>query len=70
MADSGKEEGKNHPIRWDGADWQRIDEVARLMSREQHLDLGPTDVIRSAVRRFCEDRLGPEVPQDAASSTV
>ena len=47
-----------HPVRWDAEDWRRIHEAAAQMSAEQHLNLGPVDVIRSAVRRFLDERLG------------
>ncbi len=61
MTEEGKKEGQGLTIRWDGQDWERIGLVAQQMSRDQHLDLGPTDVIRSAVRRLCEEKLGPAV---------
>lgn len=51
-------ESRPHTIRWDSADWERIEAAASRLSEQQHLDLAPVDIIRSGTRRFVDEILG------------
>ena len=57
---------KVHPVGWEADEWARLLEAARVMSAQQHLDLGPTDVIRSGTRRFVDELLGRVEAERAA----
>lgn len=46
---------KTHSIRWDADDWRRIEAAAQRLAEQEHDDVGPTNVIRRAVRRFLAD---------------
>lgn len=48
---------RNFPVRWDGEEFGRIEETARLLNERDHTDHTPTDVIRMATRRFVEEIL-------------
>lgn len=68
MADSGKQDGeKYHPIRWNPVDWERIEKAAEVLTRTEHVEHSPTDVIRKGTRGLLESLLGPaETPASAA----
>ena len=46
-----------HTIRWDPADWDRIEEAAKVLAERQHMDLAAVDIIRSGTRRFVDEIL-------------
>lgn len=58
MPETSKQtESRTHNMRWDGEDWDRIADAASKLSELEHLDLSPTDIIRSGARRFAEEIL-------------
>jgi hypothetical protein len=61
MTDPSKAEPRNHAVRWKAEDWERIEEAARIKGAEEHLDLTPTDIIRSGALRFVAEILAPNV---------
>jgi hypothetical protein len=75
MTDPGKPEPRNHAVRWKAEDWERIEEAARIKGAEEHLDLTPTDIIRSGALRFVAEILAPStvvapVPQRRATDAA
>lgn len=63
MADPARQipEFKDHQIRWAQEDWDRILQAAEILNERQHLDLGPTDIIRSGTRRLLDELLSQPV---------
>lgn len=59
MSEPGKDTSLTHGVRWDREDFRRIEEAVEKLNRDEHLDLNAADVIRKAVRLFCEEVLGP-----------
>ena len=59
MPDLGKQtdKPKQHPVMWDADDWRRIEEAADVLGAREHIDLNPTDIIRSGTRRFVDEIL-------------
>lgn len=37
---------------WEQADWKKIEDGAAILAAETHMDVTPTDFVRTAVRRF------------------
>lgn len=75
MTDPSKAEPRNHAVRWKAADWERIEEAAAKKGAEEHLDLTPTDIIRSGALRLVAEILAPpvvvaSVPQRRASDAA
>ena len=57
MADDDKETSldKHHPVRWKRDEWNRISEAATILRDREHIEITPTDIIRSgAIRRADE----------------
>ncbi|MFZ5624127.1 MAG: hypothetical protein ACOY71_06820 [Gemmatimonadota bacterium] len=48
---------KKHTVIWDRADWERIEAAARKLAEQESDDVGPTNVIRRAVRRYTAELL-------------
>lgn len=65
MADPSKQNDdgfKQLTVRWDAADWRRIEEAAETLNAREHMDLNPTDIIRSGTRRFVDEILSQPHP--------
>lgn len=55
MSGDGKvADTKYFPVRWNEEDWKRIEDGIKLLEAETHVDVSPTDFIRTAVRRLHE----------------
>lgn len=59
MADPARQipDYKDHAIRWARDDWERILQAAEILNEREHLDLTPTDIIRSGTRRLLDEML-------------
>lgn len=60
-------EFKDHAIRWSREDWDRILHAAEILNEREHLDLTPTDIIRSGTRRYLDEFLADK-PAPARTS--
>lgn len=60
---------KEFPVRWAREDWDRLMGGLAVMNEREHLNLKPTDFIRTAVRRLAEELLGPTNGYAADSAT-
>lgn len=67
MADPARQipEVKDHTLRWAREDWDRILQAADMLNEREHLDLGPSDIIRSGTRRYLDD-LFSQLPAKAS----
>lgn len=52
--DSKVADTKYFPVRWNEADWKCIEDGRKLLAADTHVDVSPTDFIRTAVRRLHE----------------
>ncbi len=43
-----------HSVRWETAEFERIEERARQLAEETRLRMAPQDVVRIAVRQYLE----------------
>lgn len=62
---------KQHPVMWDATDWRRINEAADVLRARDPLerDVNPTDVIRTATRRYLDEVLGPKEQSATAKAS-
>lgn len=64
MSELSKSDPRSHTIRWPGGDWERIEDAAQRLGEREHIEITPTDIIRSGAIRRAEEILATE--QEAA----
>jgi hypothetical protein len=57
MPDLEKPEPRVHGIRWLPDDWKKVEEAARVLGEREHLEITPTDIIRSGALRHAAEIL-------------
>jgi hypothetical protein len=69
MSGDGKvADTKYFPVRWNEEDWQRIEDGIKILAADTHLDVSPTDFIRTAVRRLHESLVAESTARAAKVS--
>ena len=57
MTDLEKAEPRVHGIRWLPDDWKKVEEAARIVGEREHMEITPTDIIRSGALRWASEIL-------------
>ena len=59
MTESASEtlEPRHHTVRWLGPDWKRLEEAAKRLAEQTHIEITPTDIIRSATLKRVDEVL-------------
>jgi hypothetical protein len=70
MSDPGKDEPSTLTVKrtilFRPEDWERIEEAARRLTQEIHVEVSEPEFIRGAVARRCDEILRPAEPAEAA----
>lgn len=64
LRNESKQVDRGLTVRWPAADFERIEAAARLLGDREHIDITPTDIIRSGAIRRAEEILSQQ--QEAA----
>lgn len=64
MEDTEKGQPRVHNVRWLPDDWAKLEAAAKVLGDREHMEITPTDIIRSGAIRRAEEII--EAAQQAA----
>ena len=71
MEDGNKQEVEDryrkHTLLWKPGDWERVEQAAKALGEQAHVEVSPPDFIRGTVLRRVDELIGPPEPAQPAA---